>query len=155
MVLNEQSTEPEACAVRFVKRQRLLEEQKLIIMSQEENDNTELDLQSKFIILDGASRRSLLNINFYRAHSGASKLLLGFDAFEEYIIHLNSFDPEVDTDLSRFKRLEGNKKLDTNNFEKITMTIMKFRRNTKCCGDARKNRLSQFREFSYEISHVG
>ena len=155
LVLNEQLTEPEACAIRFVKHRRLLERQKLIIMSQEKNDETELDLETKCIILGGTSRRNLFNLNFYRTYSGASKFLLGFDTFEEYIIHLNSFDPEVDTDLSRFKRLEGNKKLDTNNFEKITMTIMKFRRNTKCCGDARKNRLSQFREFSYEISHVG
>ena len=92
LVLNEQSTEPEACAVKFVKHQRLLEEQKLIVMSQEKNDDAELDLQSKFIILGGILRSNLFNLNFYRTHSGLSKFLLEFDAFEEYVIHLNSFD---------------------------------------------------------------
>ena len=42
---------------------------------------------------------------------------------------MNCFEPSIYADLDRFKRLQNNEKLVTNKFEKITMTIMKFRRN--------------------------
>ena len=129
---------PQSCAIMVAGYKRRLlehstEELKQHMLAPIEED--EVDMESKLTILQGVSRKNLLDPTWHELNPHAAKFLLGFDTLEEFCIYLECYDPNVKFDNKRHLSLSSSSPtrstLEVIRFEKIMMTVMKFRRNMK------------------------